>query len=196
MVWFDSNHDYVNEFVETWNAQIKGAKVAMAVLGVLFVVAGVFSALAPMSMYATIQLVAAVLLIVHGVGQIASYLRTPEFFRSGTVLVAGILNALLGVLLFMLPPTAAAGTIVYLIAFMLILTGVERITFARQMSFYQLPGHSAGTVTGVLNIILGVLILLSTGLTAIVVAFIISGYLIMAGVTLIVEAISLKRIPR
>ena len=196
MKWYDSNHDYINDYIDQWNRTARRAKVGMIVLGVLLALMGVAAVAAPMSTYSFIQGLIAAMLIVHGAGQIATYVQTPEFFRNGAQLATGILNAVLGVLLFMLPSAVMAGTLVYLLAFLLIMTGIERISFARQMRYYQIPASSMGTATGVLNIILGIAFLFMPLVSSLVLSYFIAAYLIIGGITLVVEGISIKRIER
>lgn len=193
---YDPERDYINDYIEQWNRTTKRAKAGMIILGVLLAIAGVGCAVAPVGTYALLQGIVAAMLVLHGVGQIATYLQTPEFFRNGGQLACGILNAVLGVLLFTLPPAAMAGTIVYLMAFLLIMTGIERISFARQMRFYQIPSSSMGTATGVLNIILGVAFLFMPIVTSLMLSYLVAGYLIVIGITLVIEGISIKPVER
>lgn len=168
----------------------------MIVLGVVLALMGVLTIAAPMSTYALLQGIIAAALVIHGIGQIATYVQTPEFFRNGTQLATGILNAILGVLLLTLPSSILAGTTVYLLAFLLIMTGIERISFARQMRYYQIPASSMGTATGVLNIILGIAFLFMPLMSSLVISYMLAAYLIVIGITLVVEGVSIKPIER
>ena len=116
---YDPNHDYVSDYIDQWNRQIRATKIWMAVIGIVLVITGLASAIAPFSMYAFIQTFAAVALIMHGASHLVSYFQTPQFFRNGATLASGLLNALLGILLLVLPATLTAGTIVFLLAFLL-----------------------------------------------------------------------------
>lgn len=196
MQWFDPEHDYVNEYASIWNERIGKAKTWMIVLGIVLALAGIASAVAPLGMYAIIQGVIAAVLIVRGVSNIAGYLQTPEFFRNGATLASGILNALLGVLLLMLPASFTASTLGFLLAFLLIMTGVERLSFARSMHYYHLDNSSAGTAMGIVNIILGVVLAFTPLFTSVVLSYLLAAYLVVAGVTLVVEGIAIKRIER
>lgn len=193
---FDPDRDYIEEYIDHWNKEVGRAKAWMVVLGVVLVLAGIAAAVSPMSMYAVIQGVTATVLIAHGITQIVGHFQTPEFFRSGVSVASGILNALLGIMLLALPALFTAGTLVFLFAFLLILSGIERMTFARQLSYYRIPASSAGTVTGVLNIVLGVIFLFAPLMASLALVYLIAGYLIVAGVTLIAESIAIKRIER
>ncbi len=196
MQWYDSDRDYINEYIEQWNHTAHKAKVGLIVLGIVLALSGVAALVAPLGAYVFIQSLIAALLIVHGIGQIATYIQTPEFFRNGVQLATGILNALLGLLLLMLPASFMAGTIVYLLSFLLIMTGIERISFARQMRYYQIPASSMGTATGVLNIILGIAFLFMPLISSLVLSYLLGAYLIVGGITLVVEGIAIKKIDR
>lgn len=196
MNWYDANHDYVNEYIDRWNQTAGRAKVGMIVLGVVLAIAGVAVILAPMGAYLMVQAVIAAILIMHGIGQVATYIQTPEFFRNGAQLASGILNAALGIVLLVLPSTVTAGAIIYMLAFLLIMTGIERISFARQMRFYQIPASSMGTATGVLNIILGVAFIFMPLVGGIALSYLLATYLIAGGITLAVEGIAIKKIER
>ena len=37
MQWFDPDHDYVNEYIDTWNQKIRSAKTWMIALGAVLV---------------------------------------------------------------------------------------------------------------------------------------------------------------
>lgn len=193
---YDPNHDYVSDYIDQWNRQIRATKIWMAVIGIVLVITGPASAIAPFSMYAFIQTFAAVALIMHGASHLVSYFQTPQFFRNGATLASGLLNALLGILLLVLPATLTAGTIVFLLAFLLVTMGIERISFAQNMKYYQLGGSTAGMITGIVDIVLGIVFALMPLFASAAISILISAYLVVAGVALIVESLSIKRIDR
>lgn len=193
---YDPNHDYVSDYIDQWNRQIRATKIWMAVIGIVLVITGLASAIAPLSMYAFIQTFAAVALIMHGASHLVSYFQTPQFFRNGATLASGLLNALLGILLLALPATLTAGTIVFLLAFLLVTMGIERISFAQNMKYYQLGGSTAGMITGIVDIVLGIVFALMPLFASAAISILISAYLVVAGVALIVESLSIKRIDR
>lgn len=193
---FNSDFDHVGDFVERWNAGVRRTRTWAIVIGVLLVLAGIASAVAPLSIYALIQGVVAAALIVGGIGETVSYARTPELFRSPTMLVMGVLNALLGVMLLALPAYLTAGTVVFLLAFLFIIAGAERITYARRMRYFGLPDSGLTTFTGVLNIVCGVAFLLMPAFSGVVIGYVIAAYLIVGGASLVVEGISMRPIER
>lgn len=193
---FNSDFDHVGDFVERWNAGVRRTRTWAIVIGVLLDLAGIASAVAPLSIYALIQGVVAAALIVGGIGETVSYARTPELFRSPTMLVMGVLNALLGVMLLALPAYLTAGTVVFLLAFLFIISGAERITYARRMRYFGLPDSGLTTFTGALNIVCGVAFLLMPAFSGVVIGYVIAAYLIVGGASLVVEGISMRPIER
>lgn len=193
---FNSDFDHVGDFVERWNASVRRTRTWTIVIGVLLVLVGIASAVAPLSIYALIQGVVAAALIAGGIGETVSYARTPELFRSPTMLVMGVLNALLGVMLLALPAYLTAGTVVFLLAFLFIISGAERITYARRMRYFGLPDSGLTTFTGVLNVVCGVAFLLMPAFSGVVIGYVIAAYLIVGGASLVVEGVSMRPIER
>lgn len=193
---FDSNRDYTGEFIDRWNASIKRTKVWMVILSLLLIVAGAFAAMAPYSLYALIQGIASAAFVVYGAVQIGSYLFTPELFRSPTMVVMGVLNLLLGIGLTALPAYITASTLVFLLAFLFIMTGIERLTFSHRMRYFQLPHTGMGTATGIINIILGVVFLALPVFSSLVLSYIVAAYLVVGGATLLIEALAMHPIER
>lgn len=193
---YDSDFDHVAAFVSRWNAGVRRARTWTIVIGVLLVLAGIASAVAPLGIYAIVQGVISAVLIVGGVAQVVSYAWTPELFRSPTTLVMGVLNALFGVMLAILPAYLTVGTVAFLLAFLFIIAGAERVTYARRMRYFGLPDSGIATVTGVVNIVCGVAFLLIPMLSGLVLGYVVAAYLIVGGASLLVEGVSMKPIER
>lgn len=193
---YDSSFDHVGDFVERWNSSVRRTRLWMILLAVALILVGMGSAVAPFGLYELIQTLVSVALVVGGVGQVVSYVRTPELFRSATTLVMGVLNALLGVLLFVLPAYLTAGTIVFLLAFLFIIAGAERITTARHLRYFGVEGTGLATATGVLNVIAGVVFLLMPAFSSLAFSYVLAAYLVVGGVSLLAEALTMHPIER
>ena len=193
MQLFNDDFAHRDEFEAWWNSQVKKTRAGMVVWGVLMILAGIFAAGAPFSFYAIIQLVAGFALIIHGFVHVFSYVRAPEALRSSSTLVSGILNALLGFMLLVLPSLLTASTLVYLFAFLFILGGVDRLSYAHQMKRLEMP-YAAAIAVGVINIVVGVVFILMPLLSTLMLGYILAAYLIVGGITLLIEAATVKRI--
>lgn len=193
---YDSDFDYVGDFADHWNDGMRRARFALGVFGVVLALLGVACAVDPMGIYAFVQGVIAAALIIGGVGALFTYARTPELFRSPVTLVMGVLNALLGLMLLALPAYLTAGTIAFLLAFLFIISGVEHLSFSGRMRYFELPHSGLTTLIGVLNIVAGVALLLMPVAFSLVIGYVVAAYLIVGGVTLVIDAVSMRRIER
>lgn len=193
MTAYQSHQDLFQEYQERWNKDFKAAKIFFIVLGVLMIAAGVLTFLYPFNLYAVVQAFVAAALIVHGISQIVSYVRAVGLFKDPMLVVTGILNVLLGIVLIMLPSLFTATTLSFIMGIILIVIGAERISNAGRMRYFNMPGSGLGTVSGVCNIILGILFLLAPMFSSVVLSFMVSAYLVVIGVTVLIEAVGMKR---
>ena len=86
--------------------------------------------------------------------------------------------------------------ILCLLAFLFIISGAERVTYARRLRYFGLPDSGLTTATGVLNIVCGVAFLLMPALSGVVFGYVVAAYLIVGGASLVVEGISMRPIER
>lgn len=194
MTRYQSHQDMLSAYRDRWNRGFKAGKAFFIILAVLMTLAGVVTFLYPLNLYAVVQAVVAAMLLVHGIMQVVSFIRATGLFKDPMLVVTGVLNALLGIVLLMLPTAFTATTLTFIMAFMLIMIGAERISHASHMRYFGMPGSGVTTVSGVLNIILGIVFLLAPIFSSVVLSFMVSAYLVGTGVTLLIEAISMKRI--
>ena len=96
MKWFDSDYDYIDEFTTQWNERYKKAKRMSIILSIVLILIGILCFAFPKKIFTTIQIIAAIGLIVWGACEIYTYITTTFFFRDAMWLASGILNILLG----------------------------------------------------------------------------------------------------
>ena len=193
---YDPSFDHVADYVDRWNAGLRRVRGWTIALGVLLILVGIASLAAPMSLYALVQGLVSAALVVGGVGQVLSYARTPELFRSPTALVMGVLNALLGVMLMTLPAYLTATTVAFLLAFLFVIAGAERVGYARRMRYFGVEGSGLALVTGVVNVIVGIAFLLMPVVTSLAAVYVVGAYLTVGGATLLVEGASMRPLQR
>lgn len=196
MTWFDPQYDYIAEFIDNWNHKLRRIKGMLIVVAILLLVAGVLCALLPEETYLTIQAFAAAALIVQGIGHIVSYASTTYYFKDPMLIIAGILDILLGLMVVFMPVGVTVATLTFLFAILLLFHGAGRIAFASRMKYYRIMSTGAITFSGVVSIVLAVIFILLPLLSMLVLNYILAAYLIVEGITLLVEALSMKQIPR
>ena len=116
MLWFDRDYDYISEFIDNWNRQIKLLNYTFLVIAVLMVVIGILCAALPVETFLTIQILAAIALVIQGIGDILSYTSSTYYFKDPVLMVVGILNIVLGILVFFAPVALTAATLTFLLA--------------------------------------------------------------------------------
>lgn len=66
MKWFDSDYDYIDEFTRQWNERYKKTKRIGIILSVVLILIGILCFAFPEKVFTTIQIIAAIGLIVWG----------------------------------------------------------------------------------------------------------------------------------
>lgn len=194
MKWFDSDYDYIDEFTTQWNERYKKAKRMSIILSIVLIFIGILCFAFPEKVFTTIQIIAAIGLIVWGACEIYSYITTTFFFRDAMWLASGILNILLGCLLCTMPVTITVSTLTFLFAFVLLVNGIQKITWGSRLSFFRVIDTKYLSLTGWVNLLLGIIFLVMPFQSALVINYNIATYLVVAGLSLLIEAVSMKKI--
>ena len=185
MKWFDSDYDYIDEFTTQWNGRYKKAKRMSIILSIVLILIGILCFVFPEKVFTTIQIIAAIGLIVWGACEIYSYITTTFFFRDAMWLASGILNILLGCLLCTMPVTITVSILV---------NGIQKITWGSRLSFFRVIDTKYLSFTGWVNLLLSIIFLVMPFQSALVINYIIATYLVVAGLSLSIEAVSMKKI--
>lgn len=191
---YNSNLDFVNEFIENWNSKIKKFKTIGIILSIVMIVAGALCVIFPMQVFKVIQYIVGISLILNGVHSIIGYVETTTYFRDPILIIMGILNILLGVLLFFTPVTLTETALTFMFAFLLMFTGAEKISIAGRLKYFHIMNTTMITLSGVLSIILAVIFILLPLMSKLLINYIIALYLIVSGATLLIEALSINKL--
>ena len=73
MRWFDSEFDYVQELIDTWNKKRKKVRTAYFIIAAVLFLAGILTAVFPVRVFAVIQYLAAAAVIVIGIYHFVAY---------------------------------------------------------------------------------------------------------------------------
>ena len=194
MRWFDSEFDYVQELIDTWNKKRKKVRTAYFIIAAVLFLAGILTAVFPVRVFAVIQYLAAAAVIVIGIYHFAAYTSMTYYFKDGMLIMSGILNILIGIMLLIMPVTLTVQVITFMLAFLLIFTGAQKISFASRLKYFQIPNTGSLTFSGILNIILAVIFLLLPFVSALALNYILAAYLIITGAALFVEALGMHKL--
>lgn len=194
MRWFDSEFDYVQELIDTWNKKRKKVRTAYFIIAAVLILAGILTAVFPVRVFAVIQYLAAAAVIVIGIYHFVAYTSMTYYFKDGMLIMSGILNILIGIMLLIMPVTLTVQVITFMLAFLLIFTGAQKISFASRLKYFQIPNTGSLTFSGILNIILAVIFLLLPFVSALALNYILAAYLIITGAALFVEALGMHKL--
>ena len=193
---FDSDFDYVQELIDTWNRRRKKMRTAYFIMAAVLLLAGVLTAVFPVSIFAVIQYFAALAVIIIGIYHFVAFASMTDYFKDYMLLLSGILNVLIGVMLFVMPVTLTVQVITFMLAFLLIFSGAEKLSMASRLRYFRIPHTGSLTFSGILNIILAVIFLLLPFVSALALNYILAAYLLLTGAALLVEAIGMHKIER
>ena len=196
MRWFDSDFDYVQELIDTWNRRRKKMRTAYFIMAAVLLIAGVLTAVFPVGIFAVIQYFAALAVIIIGIYHFVAFASMTYYFKDYMLLLSGILNVLIGVMLFVMPVTLTVHVITFMLAFLLIFSGAEKLSMASRLRYFRIPHTGSLTFSGILNIILAVIFLLLPFVSALALNYILAAYLLLTGAALLVEAIGMHKIER
>ena len=194
MRWFDSDFDYVQELIDTWNSRRKKIRTAYIIIAAVLLIAGILTAVFPVSIFAVMQYFAAAAVIVIGIYHFVTFASMTYYFRDYMLLLSGILNVLIGIMLFFMPVALTVQVITFLLAFLLIFSGAEKLSLASRLRYFRIPHTGSMTFSGVLNIILAVIFLLLPFVSALALNYILAAYLIIVGIALLIEAAGMHKI--
>ena len=196
MRWFESDFDYVQELIDTWNRRRKKMRTAYFIMAVVLLIAGVLTAVFPVGIFAVIQYFAALAVIIIGIYHFVAFASMTYYFKDYMLLLSGILNVLIGAMLFIMPVTLTVQVITFMLAFLLIFSGAEKLSMASRLRYFRIPHTGSLTFSGILNIILAVIFLLLPFVSALALNYILAAYLLLTGAALLVEAIGMHKIER
>lgn len=194
MRWFDSDFDYVQELIDTWNRRRKKLRTTYFIIAAILLIAGILTAIFPIRIFSFMQYLAAVAVIVIGVCHFVAFASMTYYFRDYMLLLSGILNILIGVMLFIMPVTLTVQVFTFMLAFILIFSGVEKLSLSSRLRYFRIPHTGSLTFSGILNIILAVVFLLLPFVSALALNYILAAYLIIIGAALLIEAAGMHKI--
>ena len=171
-------------------------RTANFIMAVVLLIAGVLTAVFPVGIFAVIQYFAALAVIIIGIYHFVAFASMTYYFKDYMLLLSGILNVLIGVMLFVMPVTLTVQVITFMLAFLLIFSGAEKLSMASRLRYFRIPHTGSLTFSGILNIILAVIFLLLPFVSALALNYILAAYLLLTGAALLVEAIGMHKIER
>ncbi|MGI6177808.1 MAG: DUF308 domain-containing protein [Eubacterium sp.] len=185
MMFYDNNTDYKSQVRDYWNGNLKKFRIVTIILGIVLLALGVLNLFFPIRSMVVMAYVMAVVMIVTGIGRIVEYAKMPSYMRTGLWLLNGVLDLLLGVMLVFSSKETMLFTLSFFFAFDLVVSGIESLTLGSHAKFFGFENSGSFTAGGVINIIVGIILLLMPGASLITLSVLITVFFITRGVVLI-----------
>lgn len=186
--------DYRDVMKEQWNTELKSVRMTGFIVSILMLAVGICCIIWPTPSMATMGVIASLLIITLGIFQTVSYFSLPLLIRRTGTLISGILNIMVGILLLCSPVAVTLTTFTYMLGFVLFFIGIDLLVFAGRLRFIAVTGYGWLIFNGVVSL-LGAFAFLFMPLTsAAVLNYVIAVYLVLDGITLLVETISMKEL--
>lgn len=168
----------------------KTNKVLGIIIAILMIAFGVVLFGWPIETGSVLAYIAAAILIIYGVYQLIVFARTDPERRHGWVLAIGIIFAVLGILLMIAGPRIMLETFVFILAFLALFGGISNIVTFVSLKRTDTPRVSWILVVGIINIVLGVLMIIMPLGFIEVLEFFIAIFFVVGGAALLIEVLS------
>ena len=132
MLRFNDDFDFRSEFVGKWNKKIHSLRVAGIIVAILMIICAILCMIYPVKSVT----IATGLILILGIYQIIDYIAAPPLFRGPGGLVSAICNLLIGLLLICSPIEMTINTFAFIFGFILMVYGLNKLSFAHQLSFF------------------------------------------------------------
>lgn len=193
---FGDGFDPMGEFVAQWNKQVRRLRWSCVLLGILMLLAGVLCFLFPNGVFLALQWIAAFGFVLYGIYHIVAYVCMPSYFRDPLLLILGILCLLSGVMLCGMPTYVTVTSLTILLGMFLLLAGAEKLSRAKHLRYFQVMDTKPITISGIWNILLAVIFLLMPAVSALALNTLLAAYLIVSGIAMLIEAVSMHKLHR
>jgi uncharacterized membrane protein HdeD (DUF308 family) len=164
---------------------------ALALRGVLAILFALIAFFLPGVTAAVLVLVFGAYAFVDGIFALVAGLRAARHHgRSAPLLIEGVLNLLIGILVF-LWPAAAVVTLIYMIAIWAVITGV--VLIAAGVALIRHSGEWLLLLGGIISVLLGIVLFFAPGAGIVAISWWLGIYALLFGIALLTAAFRIRR---
>lgn len=189
---YNDGNDVIDDVRNGWNRHLKSIRAWGFVAAIGMIIIGILCAIYPVQTTYAIEVLASVCLLLFGVWEIVKYTQRPVILRTGVSLMSGILNILLGIMLLTSPKEDMMISFGFLFGLDLMMLGFEQLTMTGSLHAFGVSETGWMTFNGILDVIVGIILLAMPMASVSAVSILISFYLLAGGITLFVECIHAK----
>ena len=183
-----------SQLIDKWNKKIRSLRIIGGVVAILMIILAIYCIFNPIKLATFTGLLIGAIIVILGIYQIVDYLATPSFIRYGGNLLIAVANILIGILFMMAPTQITIWMFGFILGVALILYGINKLMFSYRLSFFEIADHGWVSVSGILALIAGMIILIAPMLVTVIFNYLIAGYLLVGGINLLVEVIEMNNL--
>jgi uncharacterized membrane protein HdeD (DUF308 family) len=166
---------------------------ALALRGVLAILFALVAFFMPGVTAAALVLVFGAYALVDGIFALIAGLRAASHHgRSAPLLIEGVLNLLIGILVF-LWPVAALVTLIYMIAIWAVVTGV--VLIAAGVALIRYSGEWLLILGGIVSVLFGIVLFFAPGAGIVAISWWLGAYALLFGIALLMTAFRIRHRP-
>lgn len=186
------SRDFEQVFNENWNRKLRSVRILGLAVSLLMLACAVVCMNCPIQTLQLLKRAAALIIISLGIYQLVDYFYMPILLRDASTLIGCVLNIVIGMLLLFSPVKITVSVFAYMFGFLLMIFGVNKITFANKLHFFHIEDYSWVIASGILNILAAAAFLITPLLFTVVLNIVLAGYLFVGGAALLIEVIAMK----
>lgn len=189
---FRFNYEFESQIVDKWNKKVRLLRSIGGIIGVLMIVLAVFAIIFPIESLTLVGKFIGLVFLILAIYRFVDYLATPSFVRYPGNLVVVICNLLIGLLFLSSPLELTVNTITCILAIVLLIYGINKLTFSYRLSLFGVMDARWVKVIGMISIIMAVILLIAPMIMTVIINYIIAGFLLAGGVGLLIEVLEMN----
>ena len=188
----DGSQNIADLFVENWNKKLKSLRRAGIAVAALMVILGIVLCIFPSQSIRVIEIFAACIILVLGIYQFIDYFNLPVMLQRGGLLMGAVMNVFLGILLMASPAYVTLSAFAFIFGFLLMVFGIDLLAVSGKLAYFRVTNYGWVIASGVISIIASLFFLCLPLASTIALNYILAVYLIVGGVTVLIEMLSMK----
>lgn len=189
---YDDGNELIDEIKQNWNKNVKSMRIWGFIASIFMIVIGVLCMIYPVQTTYFIEILASVALLLFGIWEVVRYTQRSWFLRTGVSLASGILNIILALMLLSSPAEDMLLSFGFLFGLDLLMLGFEQVTTTGRLHMIGIADTGWLTASGVINIIVGMMLLIMPMASIAAVSVLLAIYLIFGGISLFMMSINAK----
>ncbi|MCD8027253.1 MAG: DUF308 domain-containing protein [Erysipelotrichaceae bacterium] len=185
------NDDIIDDVNDRLNKRLHTMRIVGIVIAIVMIICGILCLIFPTKTLSAIVIIGAIMLIVSGVYQIIDYVSLPSILRFAGNMSSGVFNVIIGLILLISPKQLTINILVYIFGFILLFYGINKLTFAHQLSYFNMQGYSWPVITSIITIVVAIIFLVSPMFVSFILSYMLAIYLIVEGIIQLVETMKL-----